>query len=439
MLRRGFSTAARSSYDVVVVGGGVVGLSSAYHLARKLGSGEGICVLERDAAYRRASAVLSAGGIRQQFSGEENIAMSQYGLSFLTDELQDHLCLLPEGGREVDDVDLQFVEGGYLFLAGSTSGLATLRENHATQVAAGHPGVELLSTEGVTTRFPWMSGEGILEGSHGVKGEGWFDPWSFITALRRKCRELGVTIDDTKCAGMRTSGGAVEGAAGGAGSQGGVRIEAVLTKDGREIGAGTVVNAAGAFAHEVVGMALGEGAAEGFEVRPRRRCIFHFHCPDKSVVGCPLTVDPTGVWFRREGAEGSGGFLTGVSPDADDDPDWPFLRPMEDVDEELWMHRLWPVLAERVPAFEQVKVRGAWAGLYEYNVFDQNAIIGRHPGCPNLVLANGFSGHGLQQSPATGRAVSELIVDGGFTSIDLSCFAYERVLEGRHMYEKNIV
>jgi FAD-dependent oxidoreductase domain-containing protein 1 len=431
---RGLSTTARTSYDVVIVGGGVVGLSSAYHLAQKLGDGAGICVLERDAQYRRASAVLSAGGIRQQFSGVENIAMSQYGIRFLTDELQQLRCA---ADTDAEPVDLQFFEGGYLFLAGSDSGLRVLHENHATQLAAGHPGVELLEPADVAARFPWMSVDGVLAGSHGTKDEGWFDPWSLISALRRKVCEMGVTIDDTKCVGMRSSTSAVAGAVG-EGSASGRRVEAVELKDGRELRCGTVVNAAGAFSHEVVGMALGsEAAADGFEVRPRRRCIFNFHCLDKSVVGCPLTIDPSGVWFRQEG--NGGGFLTGVSPPEEDDPDWPYLRPTEDVDEDLWMGHIWPTIAERVPAFEQVKVRGAWAGLYEYNVFDQNAIIGRHPGCSNLVLANGFSGHGLQQSPATGRAVSELIADGGFTTLDLSCFGYERILEGRHMFEKNIV
>ena len=417
---------------MVIVGGGVVGLSSAYHLAQKLGDGAGICVLERDAQYRRASAVLSAGGIRQQFSGVENIAMSQYGIRFLTDELQQLRCA---ADTDAEPVDLQFFEGGYLFLAGSDSGLQVLHENHATQLAAGHPGVELLAPADVAARFPWMSVDGVLAGSHGTVDEGWFDPWSLISALRRKVREMGVTIDDTKCVGMRS---ATSGAAGAVGEGGGRRVEAVELKDGRELRCGTVVNAAGAFSHEVVGMALGsEAAADGFEVRPRRRCIFNFHCLDKSVVGCPLTIDPSGVWFRQEG--NGGGFLAGVSPPEEDDPDWPYLRPTEDVDEDLWMGHIWPTIAERVPAFEQVKVRGAWAGLYEYNVFDQNAIIGRHPGCSNLVLANGFSGHGLQQSPATGRAVSELIADGGFTTLDLSCFGYERILEGRHMFEKNIV
>ena len=165
--------------------------------------------------------------------------------------------------------------------------------------------------------------------------------------------------------------------------------------------------------------------------------MFYFHCPDTEVANCPLVIDPTGVWFRREGEGGN--FLTGVSPPQDRDPDWPELDVQGDVDHSIFENELWPVLASRVPAFERIKVVSSWAGLYEYNVFDQNAIIGYHPDVPNLVLANGFSGHGLQQSPATGRAVSELIVDGKFTTIDLSCFGYERIREGRHCRERNIV
>ena len=105
----------------------------------------------------------------------------------------------------------------------------------------------------------------------------------------------------------------------------------------------------------------------------------------------------------------------------------------------MFHDRIWPVLAARVPAFEAVRVTGAWAGYYEYNVFDQNGIVGPHPSCPNLIFANGFSGHGIQHSPATGRGVAELIADGHFTTIDLSPLGFGRVLAGERLVERNVV
>jgi glycine/D-amino acid oxidase-like deaminating enzyme len=150
-----------------------------------------------------------------------------------------------------------------------------------------------------------------------------------------------------------------------------------------------------------------------------------------------LTVDPAqGVYFRPEGAEGH--FICGVSPPEDEDPDCPVLD-TQDVDMALFEETIWPTIAARVPAFESLRVTAQWAGLYEYNTWDQNALMGAFPGVDNLLVCNGFSGHGLQQSPAAGRAMSELILDGEYTSLNCSIFGLDRLVRDDKVLERNIV
>ena len=148
-------------------------------------------------------------------------------------------------------------------------------------------------------------------------------------------------------------------------------------------------------------------------------------------------VDPSGVWFRPDGAPGH--FLCGVSPSAHrGDPDCAGVADLEVVDHTIFEEVIWPALYARCEAFGSLKVRSSWAGFYEYNTFDQNGIIGRHPHVANMVLCNGFSGHGLQQSPAAGRAVAEIIT-GSPQTVDVSSLGFERVLRGEPVYEQNIV
>jgi len=214
-------------------------------------------------------------------------------------------------------------------------------------------------------------------------------------------------------------------------------------------GAGAVVNAAGAFASNIVRMG-GEGVYD-LPVRARKRCVFNVKIgPTEnasnlsmnallpSQVSTPLVVDPSGVWFRPEGA--SGRFICGVSPPAErGDPDCDSLQVLDEVDHDLFDEIIWPALYTRCEAFGALRVVSSWAGFYEYNTLDANAIIGRHPQLQNLILCNGFSGHGLQQAPGAGRAVAELLTTGRYTSIDVSCFGFERVLKSEPIYEQNIV
>jgi len=199
----------------------------------------------------------------------------------------------------------------------------------------------------------------------------------------------------------------------------------VTLRSGRTIGARTIVVAAGPWSGEVAAMA---GIA--LPVEPRRRSVFVFDCRETLPL-LPLTIDPSGVWFRPEGRF----WLAGTTPAPGNDPPG---APLE-VQHQEWDDMVWPALAHRVAAFEAAKVVNSWAGYYEYNTFDQNGIVGRHPEIDSIVFATGFSGHGIQQSPAVGRAVAELVVHGSYRTLDLSLFGYERISAGRPVRELNVV
>jgi glycine/D-amino acid oxidase-like deaminating enzyme len=377
--------------DVVIVGGGAMGSSVAYHLKSDRAFTGRVIVVERDPTYARASSALSASSIRQQFSTPLNIHLSRYGIGFL------------RRARELLGVELGLKEPGYLFLA-SPAGEAVLRANHAIQKGEGCS-VELLDPAALTARFPAVSAAGVALASHGTANEGWFDGPALMQGFRRKARELGAEYVADEVVKLAP--------------------HAVALKSGTRIEASTIVLAAGCWSGEVAATA---GVA--LPVEPRRRSVFVFDCRERLPL-LPLTIDPSGVWFRPEGRF----WIGGTTPAEGNDPSG---APLE-VQHREWDDMVWPVLAERVPAFAAAKVVNSWAGYYEYNTFDQNGIVGRHPEMESLMFASGFSGHGIQQSPAVGRAVAELIVHGKYRSLNLSPFGYERISTGRPVRELNVV
>jgi FAD-dependent oxidoreductase domain-containing protein 1 len=390
-----------SSTDVAIIGGGAIGSAVAYFLLSDPAWKGRVTVIERDPSYKRASSALSASSIRQQFSTPENIRMSRFGFQFMRD-IQRHL------GVDRDAIDIGLRTGGYLYLA-TPEHEAVLRENHAIQRAE-QAEIALLTPAELGARFPWIAADGVSLGALGLAGEGWFDGYALMQAFRRKARALGAEYLAVEAAGLEKAG---------------ARIAAVTLAGGGRIACGTVVNAAGPWARAVAAM-----AGVPLPVEARRRCVFVFDAR-RRLADCPLVIDTSGIWFRPEGEY----FICGTSPPEEEDL---HELPLE-VDHRQFDEILWPALAARVPAFEAIKQVNAWAGYYEYNTFDQNAVLGPHPEIGNLLFANGFSGHGIQQSPAAGRAIAELIAHGRYTSLDLSIFGYGRIAAGRPVVEKNVI
>jgi len=390
-----------SVYDVIIAGGAAVGSAAAYFLSANPDFHGTVLVVEKDFSYSHCATTLSAASIRHQFSTPENIRMSQFGTQFLC-EFSTRLAV----GREQPDA--AFHEGGYLFLA-TAAGMAVLNDNHAIQTSLGAD-VALLDAGELARRYPWMRTDDLAAGSLGLSGEGWLDAYGMMQGLRKKAIAQGVRYIQSQVTGLRRQG---------------KRITGVDLDDGASLQCGTFINAAGTGAPGLARM-----AGIDLPVQARKRSVFYFDCPT-SIADCPLVVDPGGAYFRPEGM----GFICGIAPEESNDPECVDF----DVQYDLFDDVLWPTLAARVPAFEAIRCTRSWAGHYDMNTVDQNAIIGAHPALPNMLFANGFSGHGMQQSPAVGRALSELVTWGEFRTLDLSRLGWARILENRPIIEKNVV
>ncbi len=388
-----------AKYDIVIIGGAIMGASLAYYL-RKEGFSGSLALIERDPNFTHSATTLSAASIRQQFSQPENIRLSRFTLDLFR-------RLRQEFG---DEADIGFREGGYLILA-TEEGLPVLKANHGVQIAEGAD-IVLEDAAALVRRFPWLSGEGVAAGTYGVSGEGWFDAHAYLHLFRKALRNMKVDLVTASVTAIGRQGD---------------RIASVTLDTGETLEAGLAVNAAGPNAGRVAAL-----AGIDLPVEPRKRNVFVFEARER-YQDMPLLVDPSGIYVRPEGSV----YITGgaeneageqAADPADFEPDW-----------SLFENEIWPVLATRIPAFEAIKMTRAWVGHYDYNALDQNAVIGPHPQVANFIFANGFSGHGLQQAPAAGKALAELIVHGQYRTIDCRAFSYERIVEGRLFRELNVI
>jgi glycine/D-amino acid oxidase-like deaminating enzyme len=314
--------------------------------------------------------------------------------------------LLAIEGEPRPDIGLH--EGGYLYLA-NESNVPSLRAAHAIQMQHSAD-IALLTAPQLQQRFPWLETADIAAGTLGLRGEGWFDGYLLLTALLRKARSQGAMAirGEVVKVDLDPSGG---------------RVAGVGLADGSRIDCGHVVNAAGPWARGLAAL-----AGVDLPVYARRRTVFVVSCPTP-MRPFPLLIDPSGFWIRPEGAA----FIAGLTPEKETDE-----APLEPEYPEF-ESRLWPALAARMPAFEEARLERAWAGYYEMNEFDHNGIVGFHPGIGNLGFLNGFSGHGMQQGVVVARGLAELILHGRYVGLDLSPLSYDRIAQGRPLFEANVI
>jgi FAD-dependent oxidoreductase domain-containing protein 1 len=385
-------------YDTVIIGGGIVGSMTAYALAARDPKLR-IAVVEADPTYARASTPKASGVVRHQFGVPENIRMCVASSAFFADAPE----LLAIGDERAH---IGWGERGYVWLVPPEL-VETVESLRQIQIANG-AAVDFLDQSALKARWPKFEIAAFGGGFVGARGAGWLDPWALLQAVKRKAISQGVAYITDRVTGLTRIG---------------QRIEAVTTASGRTFPCGHAVNAAGALgAAEVAAM-----AGVPLTIEPRKRCVFVVAARE-DVRGLPMTVHPkTGVWFRPEGA----GLICGVAPKPEDDPATEDLT----VDDALFQDIIWPTMAEIVPAFESLKVVSTYACFYDFNPLDENAILGAPPGLDNFMIATGFSGHGVMQAPATGRAIAELILDGRYTTLDLTRFGYDRIARGEALPE----
>ncbi|XP_030747843.1 FAD-dependent oxidoreductase domain-containing protein 1-like [Sitophilus oryzae] len=416
--------------DVVIIGGGGIGSSIAYWLKEHTSfDGFNVLVIEKDLTYSTCSTSLSVGGLRQQFSLTENIQMSLYGYEFLRTLKQ----------RFGPQAEVNFTPHGYLLLA-SEEGAELLIANSKVQNELGANNVVLTKNE-IKDRFPWMNVEDVAIGCLGLEKEGWFDAWSLLQILKKAAVEKGARYLNAEVVDFKFEAKpevVVSGFDDQVYEQSNELVVKMPDGETRTVNFALCVVAAGPQSGQVARLLkIGNGSGIlniPLPVEPRKRYVYSYLCQDNAPgLNTPMTIDHTGAYFRRDGLGGN--FIAGISPDVDEEPETTNL----DVNFEFFDRKLWPILAHRVPAFNALKVCSAWSGFYEYNTYDENGIIGPHPLYGNIFFATGFSGHGIQQAPAVGRAISELILEGRFQSIDLTRLGFDRLLLDKPMYEARII
>ncbi|MBX7214097.1 MAG: FAD-binding oxidoreductase [Thermoflexales bacterium] len=386
-----------NSFDVLIAGGGVMGCAIATYLKRFAPTLR-VAVIERDVTYARNSTVLSDGNTRVQFNLPENIRMSQYGLEVMA-TFADEMAVAGERP------DIGFRQQGNLFIVDASS-REECEEGLATQRGLGADVVWLSITE-VARRWPAFALDAsMFAGATFGRQDGTLSPHAVLIAYRRKAQALGVQMIDAEIVAITTQQGSVTG---------------LRLADGSNLRAPIVVNAAGAWAAR-----LAASAGVALPVDPVKRQVFVLETALRPAGVLPALFLPSGLYVIHEG---EGRFTVGKSYADDPVRDDDFT-----LDDARFAERLWPELAELLPGFDRLRQVGGWAGLYEVNTLDGNALLGPWPTLPGMFCANGFSGHGFQQCHAVGRHLAELIL-GKTPTLDLRRFAAARVLEGRPVFE----
>jgi glycine/D-amino acid oxidase-like deaminating enzyme len=396
----------KSSYDVVIIGGAMMGSSTAWFLTENPDFNGSVLVVEMDSSYINSSTAHTNSCMRQQFSNELNVRISQFAADFVKN-LRGYMG----GDTRVPELDIQ--NYGYMYLADNNDFADVLRSNQKTQLAAGAE-TQLLTPDEIRARYPFYNVDDVVLGSINLKDEGYWDGGTVFDWWRRSAKDRGVEYVTNRAVAMDVQGS---------------KVRSITLETGEVIACGQVVNTSGPRAAETARM-----AGIDLPVEPRKRFTWIFSAEQPLDQDLPLTIDPSGVHFRQDGPKT---YLAGGPPDAEDDI---AVAPDDfNMDHSRWENHIWPIIATRIPQFEAIKVVTEWAGHYAFNTLDQNAVLGAHPEITNFVFLNGFSGHGLQQSPAMGRATAEWLTHGEYRTLDMSSFGFERIITGTAFEEKAII
>jgi glycine/D-amino acid oxidase-like deaminating enzyme len=400
------STEPGTAEDILVIGGGIIGSAVAYFLARAHQAGS-VAVIEPDPSYRLAATPHGAGGVRGLFSLPENIWMSRYSLDFYASFAR----AMAVGG---DRAEIDFRRQGYLFVAGE-EGARQLEANTRLQGREGVR-VELLDQVALGGRFPSLGCDGVTLAAYSPD-DGWIDPTSALHGFRRKAKSLGVSYVEDRVVGLEIKK---------------KLVKAAHLEEGASVRADLFVNAAGAWAREFAAM-----AGMGLPVKPFPR-LGHYWLCQSEIEPLPLVKDETGLFFRPEGP----GFVGG-RPSWEIEPGFMFEADGGRFGSYFggYFERVvWRLLVGRVPKFDAVRPKRTWSGHYAQNMLDGNMILGPWVGgATNFYVACGFSGHGTMHAPAVGLALSELILDGAYSTMDLGRMSYQRVLDNTPYREMGII
>ncbi len=397
---------ARQSYDVVIIGGAIMGASTAWFLSDNADFNGSVLVIERDMTFASCSTGHTNSCIRQQFSAELNVRISQFAADFVKN-LRGYM------GGDDRVPELSIHSFGYMYLADTEGFADVLRENQKVQLAAG-AATQLMNADEIKAAYPFYNVYDIVLGSINLVDEGYFDGAALDHWWRRQSRERGVEWIQNEVVEITRNAA-------------GTKVESVTLASGEVIACGQVVNASGPRAARTAQM-----AGIDVPVEPRKRYSWIFKAEQPLDRDLPLTIDPSGVHVREVGG---GTYQCGGHSDIDPAVDFDDFN----MDHAFWENHVWPVLATRIPQFEAIKLQSEWAGHYAMNTFDHNAIMGPHTELSNFIFLNGFSGHGLQQSPAMGRGTAEWLTYGEYRALDLTPFNYERIPAGQPIIEKAVI
>jgi glycine/D-amino acid oxidase-like deaminating enzyme len=395
----------KPAYDVVIIGGAMLGSSVAWFLADNPDFKGSVLVVERDPTYEFSATALTNSCMRQQFSAAINVRISQFAADYVKN-FRSYLG----GDERVPKLALHSF--GYMYLADTPAFAAQLKAAQHVQAAAG-AGTRHMSRAEIAAAYPFYHLDDIIAGNHNLVDEGYFDGGTLFDWWKRRARERGVEYCANQVVAMTRN-------------KAGTRVESVTLQSGEVIACGCVVNASG-----TRGALTARMAGIEIPVEPRKRFTFIFAAEKRLDRDLPLTIDPSGVHVRTDGPY----YMAGCPPEQD-----PAVAHDDfAMDHSIWQDKVWPALASRIPQFEALKLINAWAGHYDYNTLDQNAILGPHSQVQNFLFCNGFSGHGFQQSPAMGRGLAEWITYGEFRALDLSPFGFARIARNEPFLEAAVI